>query len=189
MSNRESRRLLAEGLTIAAANYQVAVVIPHCATCAKPCCRLDPLVLELDWQQLRALWQLKESRTAFDRRLFSDKGPEEIRAANGLYYAHRKVCPAYDETQHACRVYDQGLKPVGCSDFPVYRDRGSIIADLRCEAVDLEALVTWIARAVGREFRVVQSADAEFPFMVSLSVRRVASPAAVSSPRRSMESR
>lgn len=177
MSNRESRRLLAERLTAAAADYQVAVVIPHCPACAQPCCRLDPLVLELDWQQFKALWHIQESRTAFDRRLSSGKGPEEIRAGNGLYYAHRKVCPAYDAARHSCRIYERELKPAGCTDFPVYPDRGSVVADLRCEAVDIEVLATWLARSVGQEFRIVQSADEEFPFMVSLSVRKVASTA------------
>jgi Fe-S-cluster containining protein len=174
MSKRESRRLLAEGLAVALADYQAAVVIPHCAVCTKPCCRLDPLVLELDWKRLKALWQIEASRATFDRRLSSGKGPVEIRAGNGLYYAHRKVCPAYDEALRTCRVYDQPIKPSGCTDFPVYADRGTVIADLRCEAVDLEVLSTWIARSVGHEFRVVQSADEEFPFLVSLSVRRVA---------------
>ncbi len=180
MSNRHSRRLLAEGLTVAAANYQVAFVIPHCAECAKPCCRLDPLVLELDWKQLKALWQIEESRSVFDRRLSSGKGPEEIRAGDGLYYAHRKACPAYDAAHRVCRIYERELKPAGCTDFPVYQDRGSVVADLRCEAVDLKVLATWIARAVGQEFRIVQSADAEFPFLVTLSVRRVASTATFS---------
>ena len=180
MSHRESRRLLAESLTAAAADYQVAAIIPHCAECAKPCCRLDPLVLELNWKQLKAFWQIGESRTAFDRRLSSGEGPEEIRAGDGLYYAHRKVCPAYDEGHRSCRVYDRELKPSGCTDFPVYVDRGSVIADLRCEAVDLNVLATWISRSVGRAFRIVQSADKEFPFMVSLSVRRVASTTPVS---------
>lgn len=174
MSSRNSRRLLAKELAATAAAYQVAVVIPHCAECAKPCCRLDPLVLELDWKQLKALWQLEESRTAFDRRLSSGEGPEEIRAGDGLYFAHGKACPAYDETGRSCRVYGQEIKPLGCSDFPVYEDRGSVIADLRCEAVDLEALAIWMTRSVGRGFRIVQSADEEFPFLVSLSVRRVA---------------
>jgi hypothetical protein len=102
------------------------------------------------------------------------KGPEEIRAGDGLYFAHGKACPAYDETGRSCRVYGQEIKPLGCSDFPVYEDRGSVIADLRCEAVDLKALATWMARSVGRGFRIVQSADEEFPFLVSLSVKRVA---------------
>ena len=172
MSKRESRRLLAEGLGAAAAGYQLAVVITHCAECTKPCCRLDPLVLELDWRQLKAIWRLEESRAAFDRRLSAGQGPEEIRPMNGLYYAHRKVCPAYDAARHACRVYDRNIKPGGCTDFPVYEDRGSVIADLRCEAVDIKVLTDWIARAVGREFRIVQSADADFPFLVTLAVRR-----------------
>jgi Fe-S-cluster containining protein len=174
MSSRDARRRLATELAGAAAAYQAAVVIPHCAKCAKPCCRLDPLVLELNWKQLKALWQLEESRAAFDRRLSSGKGPEEIRAGDGLYFAHGKACPAYDEARRSCRVYGRELKPTGCSDFPVYLDRNCVVADLRCEAVDLDALTTWIARSVGRGSRIVQSADEEFPFLVSLSVRKVA---------------
>ena len=99
---------------------------------------------------------------------------------DGLYYVHRKACPAYDEAHRSCRVYDRKLKPWGCTDFPVYQDRGCVVADLRCEAVDLKVLVTWIARSVGREFRIVQSAAEEFPFLVSLSVKRVASTTTVS---------
>ena len=180
MSRRESRRLLAKELAAAAAAYQVDVVIPHCAECSKPCCRLDPLVLELDWKQLKSIWRIEESRTAFDRKLCSGKGPEEIRAADGLYFAHGKPCPAYDETGHSCRVYGQEVKPVGCSDFPVYEDGSSVVADLRCEAVDLDALIAWLGRAVGPEFRIVHSANKEFPFLVTLSLRRVAGAATVS---------
>lgn len=172
MSTHKTRRPLAERLAQAATGYQAAAVIPHCASCAAPCCRLDPLVLELEWKQVKAFWRLAESRAAFDRRLAAGKGPVEIRPMNGAYFAHGKACPAYDAAQRACRVYDQALKPGGCSDFPVYEDRGSVIADLRCEAVDLEALAGWIARCVGPGYRVVQSADEEFPFIVTLSVRR-----------------
>jgi Fe-S-cluster containining protein len=174
MSARNPRRALAKELAAAAAAYQAAVVIPHCTACSKPCCRLDPLVLELNWKQVKVFWLLDESRTAFDRRLASGDGPEEIRAGNGLYYIHGKACPAYDEAHATCRVYGQEIKPVGCSDFPVYEDDVGIVADLRCEAVDIKALSAWIARAVGPEFRIVQSADKEFPFMVSLAVKRVA---------------
>lgn len=170
MSTRGTPRRLAKALAAAAAAYQAAAISPHCGECAKPCCRLDPLVLELDWQRLKVLWQLDESRTAFDRRLASGKGPVEIRAQDGIYYAHRKVCPAYDEARRTCRVYGQELKPPGCTDFPVYADRGCVIADLRCEAVDLTALRAWIARSIGKDFRIIQSADAEFPFLVTLSV-------------------
>lgn len=173
MSTRASRRLLAKELAAAATAYQAAAVIPHCAECGKPCCRLDSLVLELDWKQLKVLWRLGESRTAFDKRLSSGEGPEEIRARDGLYYIHRKACPAYDEAFGSCRIYDRELKPSGCTDFPVYEDRGRVIADLRCEAVDIKALAAWIARSIGRESRIVQSADEEFPFLVTLSVRSV----------------
>ena len=174
MSAKDSRRLLAKELATAAAAYQAAAVIPHCAVCAKPCCRLDALVLELEWKQVKTLWRLGESRPAFDKQLTAGKGPEEIRAGNGLYYIHSKPCPAYDDAGRSCKIYGQELKPMGCSDFPVYEDQGSVIADLRCEAVDLKALVAWIARSLGPAFRVVQSADEEFPFMVTLSVKRVA---------------
>ena len=173
MSSRDTRHRLARELTAAAAAYQAAAVIPHCAACSNPCCRLDPLVLEVEWKQLKSFWRIEESRPAFDRRLAAGQGPEEIRAGNGLYYVHGKACPAYDETGHACRVYGQPLKPQGCSDFPVYEDQGSVVADLRCEAVDIAALVAWLGRAVGGEFRIVHSADAEFPFLVTLSVRKV----------------
>jgi hypothetical protein len=170
MSTRDSRRRLAKTLAAAAAAYQAAAISPRCAACQKPCCQLDPLVLELDWQRIKALWQLDESRTAFDRRLASGKGPVEIRERDGIYYAHRKVCPAYDASRRTCRVYDQELKPPGCTDFPVYTDQDCVIADLRCEAVDLTALTAWIVRAIGKDFRIAQSADDEFPFIVTLSV-------------------
>lgn len=173
-SSRDFRHRLAKKLAVAAAAYQVAEVIPHCAECAKPCCRLESLVLELDWQRIKVLWRLEESRAAFDRRLASGQGPEEIREGGGLYYAYRKPCPAYDEVGHGCRIYDRALKPAGCTDFPVYEDDGRVVADLRCEAVDIEALTAWLARAIGPEFRIARSADAEFPFLVSLSVKKAA---------------
>lgn len=176
MNSRESRRLATE-LATAAAAYQDAAVIPHCPTCAKPCCRLDKLVLELEWKQVKVFWRLDESRKAFDRRLAGGQGPVEIRAGNGLYYAHQKACPAYDETAQSCRVYGQEIKPVGCTDFPVYEDQGDVIADLRCEAVDIAALRAWIARALGPGRRIVQTADEEFPFLVTLSVRKLSATA------------
>ncbi|PKO89829.1 MAG: hypothetical protein CVU18_02725 [Betaproteobacteria bacterium HGW-Betaproteobacteria-12] len=173
MSTREPRRLLAQELAATAAAYQDAAVIPHCPTCAKPCCRLDKLVLELEWKQVKVFWRLDESREAFDRRLASGQGPQEIREGNGLYYVHSKPCPAYDEAGRSCRVYGQEIKPLGCSDFPVYEDRGGVLADLRCEAVDIEALADWLAKAIGPEWRIVRSADEEFPFLVTLAVRKI----------------
>jgi Fe-S-cluster containining protein len=170
-----ARQRLAQQLATALAAYQESTVIPHCAVCAKPCCRLDTLVLELEWKQVKILWKLDESRPAFDRRLASGKGPEEIREGDGLYYIHSKPCPAYDDAGHACRIYGQEIKPAGCSDFPVYEDQGSVIADLRCEAVDIDGLVAAVAKVVGPEFRIVRSADKDFSFLVTLSVRKVGS--------------
>lgn len=133
------------------------------------------LVIELEWKQVKVFWRLDESRPAFDRRLAAGKGPEEIRAGNGLYYIHSKPCPAYDETAGSCRVYGQALKPPGCSDFPVYENDGCVVADLRCEAVDLDTLTARLALAAGPGFRIVRKADAEFPFLVTLSLKKVSS--------------
>ena len=166
-----TRRSLATELAAAAAAYQTADVIPHCTQCAKPCCKLDALVLEMEWKQIKTLWKVSDSRAVFDKRLAAGEGPQEIRESEGLYFVHSKPCPAYDQAGGTCQIYGQALKPVGCSDFPVYEDRGSIMADLRCEAVDLKALTAWIARTLGPEVRIVQSADREFPFLVTLSVR------------------
>ena len=166
-----ARRSLATELAAAAAAYQTADVIPHCTQCAKPCCKLDALVLEMEWKQIKTLWKISDSRAVFDEQLAAGEGPQEIRESEGLYFVHSKPCPAYDQAGGSCQIYGQALKPVGCSDFPVYEDRGSIMADLRCEAVDLKALTAWIARTLGPEVRIVQSADREFPFLVTLSVR------------------
>lgn len=78
MSPGTSRRFLAKALATAAADYQVSTVIPHCTQCAKPCCKLESLVLELEWKQIKVFWRLDESRKAFDRRLAGGDGPEEI---------------------------------------------------------------------------------------------------------------
>lgn len=137
--SRQAGRRPPENLMREVVERYQAEVIPHCAVCSQPCCWLDPLVLELNWKQLKTIWLIDEPRAAFDRRLASGKGPADIRAGNGLYYAHGKAsCPAYDGESHACRVYGQAVKPAGCSDFPVYEDGDVIIADLHCEAVELE---------------------------------------------------
>lgn len=172
MPPRTTPRRLADELADAAAAYQASVVIPHCPQCSNSCCRLDPLVLELEWKQVRTFWRIEEPRATFDRRLATGQGPQEIRAANGLYYAHGKPCPAFNEATASCSVYGQPIKPAGCSDFPVYEDGGVIVADLRCEAVDRKALTAWIAQALGEGFRVVWSADPEFPFLITISLKK-----------------
>lgn len=172
MSRTSRPPLAAKTLAAAVDAYQRTTVIPHCPECTKPCCRLDVLVLELEWKQIKSFWRIEESRAAFDKRLAAGAGPEEIRAANDLYYAHSKPCPAYDQTQHNCKVYNQDIKPRGCTDFPVYQDEGSVIADLRCEAVDIGALTAAIERSLGHGYRVVPSADKDFPFLVTLAVKK-----------------
>jgi Fe-S-cluster containining protein len=172
MSTRTSRPKLAEILSAAADDYQNEHIIPHCPQCAEPCCKLNALVLELDWKELKAIWQIDEPRKVFDKRLASGKGPQEIRPANGLYYAHKKVCPAYDPGQ-GCRVYNQDVKPPGCSDFPVYEDGGDVVADLRCEAVDVEQLAERLVQAAGTGYRTVKTADEQFPFLVTVSLEKV----------------
>lgn len=174
MTRGQPSRQLALKLEEAAAAYQNAVVIPHCAQCSRPCCHLDPLVLELEWKQVKVLWRIEEPRAVFDAKIASGAGPEEIRAADGLYFVHGKVCPAYDQAQHTCRIYGQRLKPQGCTDFPVYLDWDCLVADLRCEAVNIDELARRVEHAVGPGFKVVRTADKDFPFMVTLSLRRVA---------------
>ena len=176
MSTRRRPSRLADELAAAAAAYQAKTVIPHCPQCSNSCCRLDPLVLELEWKQVRTFWQIEEARASFDRRLAAGHGPQEIRATNGLYYAHGKPCPAFNEATASCSVYGQAIKPAGCSDFPVYEDGGVIVADLRCEAVNRETLTHWIEQAVGDGFRITWSADPEFPFMVTISLKKAKRP-------------
>lgn len=171
MSHPKSRRIPLETLAAAAAAYQHEAVIPHCPTCAAPCCKLDKLVLELDWAQTKGLWKLEESRKEFDKRLAAGRGPVEIRPANGLYYAHSRPCPAFDASV-GCTVYTTPLKPVGCSDFPVYENEGEIMADLRCEAVDLEALKAALTQKLGPDLQIRQRADRDFPFLVTLAVKK-----------------
>ena len=168
MKPERSRRPAPDPLASVIADYQSEVVIPHCARCAKPCCKLDALVLDLSWKQFRTIWRIEESRADFDRRLEAGQGPTEIRAAKGRYYAHTKACPAYDLEHGTCGVYNLAAKPRGCSDFPVYQDGDYIVADLRCEAVKLDDLMGRIAQAAGPGARVGKSADADFPFLVSI---------------------
>ena len=171
MSTQTPRKIQPKALATAAAAYQRADIISHCPSCAAPCCKLDKLVLELDWAQTKGLWKIEESRAAFDQRLAAGKGPIEIRPAGGLYYAHSRPCPAFDAAV-GCTVYTTPLKPVGCSDFPVYEDEGEIMADLRCEAVNLAALKAQLAESLGAGLSIKQRADKDFPFLVTLSVKK-----------------
>ncbi|GAB4266132.1 MAG: hypothetical protein Kow0092_18880 [Deferrisomatales bacterium] len=163
------RRSAAEGLRRVAAAYQRERVLPRCGACARPCCRLDTLVLELDWERLRRLWGVRGSRRAFDASLARGEGPPDIRAQEGLYYAHGRVCPAYREGR--CAVYESALKPPGCTDFPVYEEDGALVADLRCEAVDPDEVEARLRRALGPRRDVRRRADPRFRFLVRFRVR------------------
>lgn len=162
---------LAEQLRQATADFQDRHIIPHCTQCSQPCCKLETLVLDLSWKQVKVFWKIEESRAAFDQKLARGQGPQEIRESQGRYYIHSKPCPAYDLSRGQCQVYGQPLKPPGCSDFPVYEDGDRIMADLRCEALDLEALRASLAQTLGPDVRLSEASDPDFPFLVSLFIQ------------------
>lgn len=141
----------------AARAFEDDVVIPHCVSCARPCCGLTDVVLELDFQQVKDLYKIERSKKELDRAL-----PSSIRKQGERYYAHGEACPAYDLTTKKCRVYATKTKPQECSDFPLYGDGDVVTVDLRCEAVaaHVEALRARLRAAVPG---VVEARDAEFP--------------------------
>ena len=147
--------MTSKDLVAAARLYQEQVVIPHCAVCSRPCCKLDELVLDLDWPRVRALYQITSSRKAFNAAL-----PTNIKEERGTYYAHGQPCPAYDDVTKRCNVYGTDTKPPSCTDFPVYEDGDVITADTRCEAVNLDEL----QKRLGD---VVREHDDEFPVLVT----------------------
>ncbi len=161
-----TERALARVLGAAAARCQEEDVLPHCPRCARPCCLLETLVLELTWERLRELWGVDLPRPAFDRALRRCRGPGEIRERDGLYYAHGRPCPAYREGR--CAVYGTETKPPGCTDFPVYVDDDGIVVDQRCEAADLSKVEARLRRALPPGFRVSRRPDPDFPFLVTL---------------------
>ena len=163
-------RVRAGDLARVAQDIQTRVVLPHCPVCRAPCCLLATLVLELTWARLKGIWGLAETRIAFDRRLSRGEGPAEIRPRDGLYYAHGSPCPAYEGRR--CRVYRSRLKPPGCSDFPVYEEEGRLVADLRCEALDADAVEAELRQAVGAGCRVTRTAERDFPFLVRFRAGR-----------------
>jgi Fe-S-cluster containining protein len=126
-------------LTTALKDHQDRVIIPHCPSCSRPCCRLTDLVLDLDWTEVQTLYRIGSSKRAFDAKLRDGSGPTSIRAQDGRYFAHGEPCPAYGADQR-CGVYNTKAKPIGCSDFPVYIDGDVVVADKRCEALDPAAL-------------------------------------------------
>jgi Fe-S-cluster containining protein len=157
----------------AAKVYEARAVAPHCSVCRNPCCKLQSVVLELDWPRAEKLYQIGVSRRAFDESLRDGTGPKHIKADGGRYYAHGAACPAYEETTGRCREYDSWVKPRACSDFPLYDDGGALTADLRCEALSIEELEETLREELG-DVVITRDADPQFPFLVSLYVGRPA---------------
>jgi Fe-S-cluster containining protein len=175
-------------LARAAKSYEAAAVLPHCPTCSQPCCKLEQVVLELDWPQAQALYQITTKRRAFEKSLDDGTGPAFVRAAHGMFYAFRSPCPAYDDATKRCGVYGTKTKPSSCDDFPVYQDDGAITADLRCEAVDVDAFTASLRADLG-DVDIERSRDERFPFLVTLRVARRSSRGPPDDPPRPVSAR
>lgn len=146
------------------AQYQEQVIICHCKSCQRPCCKLTDVVLEFDWRRLKRFYTIDVSQKAFDYGLRHEQIPEYIRKQDGLYYAHGSPCPAYNIERHQCRYYSNSLKPQNCTDFPVYLDGGTVVADTRCEALDVNDLLHALrSNNTDRKFSTGQ--HPEFPML------------------------
>ena len=169
MPLNRTRYLQTRSIHNALAQYQNEVIIPHCQSCKRPCCKLTDVVLEFDWRHLVAFYQIEQGQKAFDRSLRDNTGPSYIRKQADRYYSHGSPCPAYDAATHRCRQYNSRLKPVGCNDFPVYLDDQRIVADKRCEAVDGADLIGRLKKIYpGRDF--IKHTDPHFPVLVYIDL-------------------
>jgi len=128
-------------------------VLPHCPRCARPCCALTDVVLDLSPREASALYGITKKSAL----------PASLRRQRGRFYAHGAPCPAFDLVTHRCGVYDTDAKPVGCTDFPLYRDGDEVVADLRCEAVrdNAAALEDALVQALPDDHELVVMQDAE----------------------------
>jgi Fe-S-cluster containining protein len=171
MTTKKRTEIDIEEVTRACKEFEAQVVIPHCVSCKHPCCKLEQVVLELDWKRAQALYQIGLPRREFNRTLKDGTGPAHIKEAAGIYYAHQKPCPAYDDVSKKCNVYNSWEKPDNCSDFPVYEDGDVVTTDQRCEAMDLDALEAHLKKTFG-DVVVEREPDPRFPVIVSLRVWR-----------------
>ncbi len=123
------------------------------------------MVLEFDWKNLRELYSIALGQKAFDRGLRDGSGPNYVRKQAGLYYTHGSPCPAYDNVTRRCRHYNDRLKPDNCTDFPLYLDGQTIVADLRCEAVDKANLLDLLQKTwPTKQFHA--RPDPDFPILI-----------------------
>ncbi len=171
------RRPAAPGpdLQAMAADYQTRNIIPHCRACRRPCCRLTDVVLEFHWREFARIYDIQSSQRDFDRSLADGSGPAYVRKMDGIYYTHGQPCPAYEAATGACALYHSPLKPQNCSDFPLYRDGNSLVADSRCEAVDVTALLRQL-RQDHPALEFTPASRAEYGVLHRIKVRRRARP-------------
>lgn len=153
-----------------ASEFQKRYVIPHCASCSRPCCMLTDVVLEFEWPHFVSIYNIDASQREFDKALRDGSGPRYVRKMDGIYYMHGSPCPGYDQQAKTCKLYGSDLKPENCSDFPVYRDGDVLVADARCEAVDITDLLRYLRQALP-DFEMRNVPDAEFPVINRIFIR------------------
>ena len=147
--------------------YEARVVIPHCPSCSKPCCKPETVVLDMNWKQAQHLYQIRGTEQAFAQKLHDNEGPEHLKESHGKFFAHGAPSPAYDLGTKGCKVYGTPYKPHACSEFPIYADGDALTVDLRCEAVSLEDLDDELAQAKGT---VTRHANEQFPFLITYEI-------------------
>ncbi len=160
-------------LVRAAKAYEARVVIPHCVACSQPCCALHTVVLDMTWKQAQRLYQIKGTKQAIAAALHEETAPAHLQAhlkeSHGMFYAHGAPCPAYN-TKKSCDVYGTEFKPHACGEFPIYRDGDALTVDLRCEAVDLDALEAELRPKL--KGQLTRSVNTQFNFLVTLELKR-----------------
>lgn len=153
-----------------ASEYQRQHVIPHCASCSRPCCMLTDVVLEFEWPHYVSIYNIDVPQREFDKSLRDGSGPQDVRKMDGIYYTHGAPCPGYDLQTKTCKLYGSELKPENCSDFPVYRDGNILVADTRCEAVDVATFLRHLQQALP-DIEMHNVPDDEFPVINRISFR------------------
>lgn len=67
-----------------------------------------------------------------------------------------------------CSAQGTPLKPPGYKDVPVSQWGGALVADLRCEAVDIEVLEAEVQSTLDLRSGLQRRRNPEFPFLVTL---------------------
>jgi Fe-S-cluster containining protein len=156
--------------------HQATHIIPHCPTCSRPCCALTDVVLDLSFTQLQKLYQITSTKRQLDAAVDAGRGPSWLKRAHGRYYTHEEPCPAYttdaaNPSHKHCAVYGTDAKPNGCDDFPLYVDGDVVVADRRCEAMNIDVLRAEL-RAAGLSSTLMAQ---EFDELVNLRIGKARS--------------